>query len=71
MTTLRFSRLTDTQTCQHQDCRHAAKGARTALYMVEVGEVRTVKRILCVNHAAALAAEQGQPFPPVSLDASR
>lgn len=68
MTTLRFSRLADHTPCQHHDCRAATKGPRQACYRVLVGELRPITRLLCVNHSAALAAEHGAPFPPVSIE---
>lgn len=65
MTALRFSRIPADQPCAHQDCRRSPRGPRPACYQVEVGEARPTTRVLCCNHGAALAAEHGQPFPPV------
>lgn len=65
MTLLRFSRIAGDQPCQHPDCRKAPKGPQMAAYKVTLGERIPLTRTICVNHAAALAAEHGQPFPPV------
>lgn len=65
MTVLRFARIPSDQPCAHQDCRRNPRGQRPACYQVEIGEVRPVTRVLCVNHAAAIVCEHGHPFPPV------